>query len=209
MSPWVNGPPAGSSSRSRSWRRSAEHLAAHVRAAVVEASPDARLDELGEWLRERVERAHLRLIREPGRWKLVIWKLPGASPKNMPQHGDVCGVEAVVPRDPLGIRRRDERRPGRVGCRVRRSRRPARRDRVPRPPEVEVVLVVPAVDRRVRPLRFCSARSLALSAASRSFRAMSCRATSFQLRPGALCHHLAMYVWSVGPGRAGRLCRGS
>ncbi len=53
------------------------------------------------------------------------------------------------------------------------------------------------------PLRFCSARSLALSAASRSFRAMSCRATSFQLRPGALCHHLAMYVWSVSPGRAG------
>ena len=44
------------------------------------------------------------------------------------------------------------------------------------------------------PLRFCSARSLALSAASRSFRAMSCRATSFQLRTGALCHHLAIYV---------------
>src|SRR5882757_1881165 len=48
------------------------------------------------------------------------------------------------------------------------------------------------------PLRFCSARSLAASAASRSFRAMSCRATSFQLRPGALCHHLATYVcWAV------------
>src|SRR4029078_2152676 len=42
--------------------------------------------------------------------------------------------------------------------------------------------------------RFSSASSLALSAASRSFRAMSCRATSFQLRPGALCHHLALYV---------------
>ena len=36
----------------------AEQLARHVRAAVVEASPDACLDELGEWLRERVERAH-------------------------------------------------------------------------------------------------------------------------------------------------------
>src|SRR4029079_2699409 len=47
------------------------------------------------------------------------------------------------------------------------------------------------------PLRFCSARSLALSAASRSLRAMSCRATSFQLRTGALCHHLARYVWSL------------
>src|SRR4029453_3803630 len=46
------------------------------------------------------------------------------------------------------------------------------------------------------PLRFCSARSLALSAASRSVSAMSCRATSFQLKTGANCHHLAMYVWS-------------
>src|SRR6476659_3804997 len=46
------------------------------------------------------------------------------------------------------------------------------------------------------PLRFSSARSLALSAALRSFRAMSCRATSFQLRVGALCHHLALYVCS-------------
>ena len=45
-------------------------------------------------------------------------------------------------------------------------------------------------------LRFCSARSLALSAASRPVRVMSWRATSFQLRMGALCHHLAMYVCS-------------
>ena len=41
------------------------------------------------------------------------------------------------------------------------------------------------------PLMFCSARSLALSAASRSLRVTSCRATSFQLNTGALCHHLA------------------
>jgi hypothetical protein len=41
------------------------------------------------------------------------------------------------------------------------------------------------------PVRFWRARSLAASAALRSFRVMSCRATSFQLRPGALCHHLA------------------
>ena len=48
------------------------------------------------------------------------------------------------------------------------------------------------------PLMFCSARSLALSAASMSVRVMSCRATSFQLNTGALCHHLATYVcWSV------------
>src|SRR5215211_5650264 len=38
-------------------------------------------------------------------------------------------------------------------------------------------------------LRFCSARSLALPAASRSVRATSCPTTSFQLRIGALCHH--------------------
>ena len=42
------------------------------------------------------------------------------------------------------------------------------------------------------PLMFCSARSRAASDASRPFRAMSCRATSFQLGPGALCHHLAL-----------------
>ena len=56
-----------------------------------------------------------------------------------------------MPRDPLGIRRGDERRPRRVGVPWRRFHRPSSRDRVPRPPEVEVVLVVPAVDRRVRP----------------------------------------------------------
>src|SRR5918993_3781420 len=59
--------------------------------------------------------------------------------------------EAVVSRSPLGIRRGEERRPGRVRFRggvsiLRRSW-----NRVPRPPEVVVVLVVPAVDRRVRP----------------------------------------------------------
>ena len=67
-----------------------------------------------------------------------------------PQHGDVCAVEAVVSRGPLGIRRGDERRPARVS--VRRGVVVLCRswDGVPRPPEVEVVLVVPAVDRRVR-----------------------------------------------------------
>ena len=59
----------------------AEQLARHVRAAIVEASPDACLDELGEWLRERVERAHRGPSGDRGT-VLVIWKLPGASPKN-------------------------------------------------------------------------------------------------------------------------------
>jgi hypothetical protein len=56
-----------------------------------------------------------------------------------------------VSRDPLGIRRGEERRPGRVGIRGEVSILQRSWNRVPRPPEVEVVLVVPAVDRRVRP----------------------------------------------------------
>ena len=74
----------------------------------------------------------------------------GVVAEEHPQHGGVCGVEAVVSRGPLGIRRGEERRPGRVclGAVVLVVQR--RGDRVPRPPEVEVVLVVPAVDRRVR-----------------------------------------------------------
>ena len=75
----------------------------------------------------------------------------GVVAEEHPQHGDVCGIEAVVSRGPLGVRRGEKRCPGRVGLRcgvaiLRRSW-----NRVPRPPEVEVVLVVPAVDRRVRP----------------------------------------------------------
>ena len=59
-------------------------------------------------------------------------------------------VVADVPRRVLGVRRRDERRPGRVGGRRRVGVLVRPRNRVPRPPEVEVVLVVPAVDPRVR-----------------------------------------------------------
>ena len=52
----------------------------------------------------------------------------------------------------VGVGRRDERRPRRVGrsIRVALRRLPRPADRLKRPPEVEVVLVVPAVDRRVR-----------------------------------------------------------
>src|SRR4029079_2142468 len=56
-----------------------------------------------------------------------------------------------MPGGPLRIGRADERRPGRVGGRVRIAILSGSGDRVPRPPEVEVVLVVPTVDRRVRP----------------------------------------------------------
>ena len=45
----------------------AEQLALNVPMAIVQARPDASVDELGEWLRERVERAHPRLSgREEG-----------------------------------------------------------------------------------------------------------------------------------------------
>ena len=129
--------------------------------------------------------------------KLVMWKLPGASPKNSRSTATCDPSRQLCPETPLGIGRADERRPrGRV--RVRQGvpvvQRP--RDRVPRPPEVEVVLVVQQLIAASAPAMFSSARSLALSAALRSLRAMSCRATSFQLRPGALCHQRAMKVWS-------------
>ena len=67
-----------------------------------------------------------------------------------PQHGGVRTVEPEVSRRVVGVGRGDQRRPRQVrrrrgvavGC------RPA--DRLKRPPEAEVVLVVPGVDRRVR-----------------------------------------------------------
>ena len=134
----------------------------------------------------------------------MIWKVrPGDIAEEHPQHGDVCGVEAVVPRGPLGIRRGDERRPGRVGLRGGVAVLQARGIAFHGRQKSKWYLSFQQLIAASAPPRFCSARSLALSAASRSFRAMSCRATSFQLRTGALCHHLAMYVCSVSPGRAG------
>ena len=50
---------------------------------------------------------------------------------------------------------------------------------------------------------FCSARSLALSAASRPVRVMSCRATSFQLRHGCALPPLGDVRLLLGAGRAG------
>src|SRR3954452_17832747 len=45
------------------------------------------------------------------------------------------------------------------------------------------------------PARFSIARRRAASETSRWFRAMSWRATLFQLATGLLCHHFAIYVW--------------
>src|SRR6476660_2010358 len=60
------------------------------------------------------------------------------------------GIEAVVPGRMLRIRRCDEGRPARIGGRRRVPVLTRARNRVPWPPEVVVVLVIPAVDRRIR-----------------------------------------------------------
>ena len=118
----------------------------------------------------------------------------GGVAEEQPQDRDVGPVEAVVARGPLGIRRGEEGR--QVGSVT-----------VAALPSSNVVVIAFHGRQKSKwylsfqqliaasaPLRFCSASSLALSAASRLFRPMSCRATSFQLRTGALCHHLALYV---------------
>src|SRR4030095_9219161 len=67
-----------------------------------------------------------------------------------PQHADVRAVVAEMSRWVLWIGRGEQRCPTRLGSgrRVAVLRRPW--DRIPRPPEVPVVLVVPAVDPRIR-----------------------------------------------------------
>jgi hypothetical protein len=62
----------------------------------------------------------------------------------------MCTVEAHVPGRVVGVGRRQQRRPGRVRLGRRVPVQVGVSDRRPRPPEVEVVLVVPAVDRRIR-----------------------------------------------------------
>src|SRR3954462_5179895 len=125
-----------------------EPLACKVGAAVVEAGPDSGFDELRERLRERLELPNSgpAWIHEGACDLERAWRVA----EEHPQHGDVCAVQAVVSGDPLGIRRADERRPGGVRYRVFTLVLSRSWNGVPRPPEVEVVLVVPAVDRRVR-----------------------------------------------------------
>jgi hypothetical protein len=61
---------------------------------------------------------------------------PNVVPEEHLQHTDRWSVQRKVPRRMFRVRRGEERRPG--------------WDRIPRPPEVPEVLVVPAVDGRVR-----------------------------------------------------------
>ena len=85
--------------------------------------------------------------------KLVIWKLPptGASPKNIRSTATCAPSRQLCPEvhSGYGAVRSAVQVESVVGAGIAVVQR--RGDRVPRPPEVEVVLVVPAVDRRVRP----------------------------------------------------------
>src|SRR4051812_37454362 len=125
---------------------------------------------------------------------LVIWKLPGASPKNSRSTATCALSRQLCPETHSGY--------GAVM-----SAAQVGSVAVAALPSSSVVVIAFHGRQKSKwylsfqqliaasaALRFCSASSRALSAASRLFRAMSCRATSFQLRPGELCHHLAMYV---------------
>ena len=82
----------------------AEHLTLHVGAAIVQAGPDARLEDLGEWLGERVERPR----RPSGTHEvLVIWNGPptGSSPKNIRSTATCAPSRPVGPRARRGTAR--------------------------------------------------------------------------------------------------------
>jgi hypothetical protein len=133
---------------------SAKLLRLHVGGAVMESCPDARLDELRDRLRVAAEGARRGIVRikERGGARDLEAPLGRVDAEEHLQHASVCAVEAEMPGRVVGIRCGDECRPRWVG----RSRWVAvlvcSRDRVPWPPGVRVVLVVPAVDRRVRSL---------------------------------------------------------
>ena len=184
----------------------AEQLARHVRAAVVEAGPDAGLDELGEWLRERVERADLDAAAAGNLEKLVIWKPPSARrrrtcrstvtfaasrqlcPETHSGYGAVMSAVQVGSAAVAGLPSSAARAIAFHGRQKSKwylsfqqlidASAAAHVLQREESGAVGGVEVVPCDELRGRP-----------------------RSSS---RPGALCHHLAMYVWSVGPGRAGR-----
>src|SRR6185503_3970535 len=141
--------------------------------------------------------SNVRTAGPPGFTKvLVIWKLPGASPKNIRSTETCAASRQLCPETHSGygaVRRAVQVESGSVAVfPSSKARGIAFHGRQKSKWYLSFQQLIAAS----APLRFSSARSLALSAALRSFRAMSCRATSFQLRTGALCHHLALYVWS-------------
>src|SRR5262245_58086417 len=106
----------------------------------VQAGPDTCVDELGKWLRERVEPAHPRIGRaeKGGRARDLEASWNGVAEEHA-KRGDVGGIEAVVPGRMLGIGSGDEGGPARIGSSRRVPVLTSPRNRVPRPPEVVVV----------------------------------------------------------------------
>ena len=116
----------------------------------MQAGPDPRLDELGERLRERVERAHRRPAGIHEGAGDLEGPPAGSSPKNIRSTATCAASRQLWPEIHSGYGA--VMSAVQVGVGLRRGVAVLHRswDRVPRPPEVEVVLVVPAVDRRVR-----------------------------------------------------------
>ena len=121
----------------------------HVGCAEVEPRPDACLDDFVDRLREAAERARRGPagVHEAAR-DLVAAR--GCVAEEHPQHGRVRAVEPEVSRWVVRVRCGDQRRPRRVRRRRGVVVQGRLANRLERPPEVEVVLVVPGVDRRVR-----------------------------------------------------------
>src|ERR687897_1821838 len=127
----------------------AEYLACHVRAAVVQSGPDACLDQLVQWLSKGVEGAHCGSSGVGEGAGDLEGPTGGVVAEERAQHGNVRAIEAVVSRGPLRVGGGEQRRPGGVGFGGGVAVLAGAYDRVPGPPEVVVVLVVPAGDRRV------------------------------------------------------------
>src|SRR3954453_22827214 len=128
----------------------AARFALEVPGAEVQASPDAGCQDTVEHLREAVEvadRGVPRLEERPDARDRVAGLYPVTEVHAY--DAGVGAVEAKVARRVLGIRRSDQRHTGGVGLGGRIAVLRCTYDRVPWAPQVPVVLVVPAVDRRV------------------------------------------------------------
>ena len=109
---------------------------------------------------------------------------------------DAPAVETHVTRRVIGIRGASQGRPARLGLSPGCCPPGPGRSR-PGPPEVEVVLVVPAVDRRVRGGQVHHREQPALSARSMPRASIRSRAATLQNGPPAPVQKSAVRVWSA------------
>src|SRR6185436_16818704 len=139
--------------------------------------------------------SNVRTAGPPGFTKvLVIWKLPGASPKNIRSTETCAASRQLCPETHSGygaVRRAVQVESGSVAVFPSSS---ARGIAFHGRQKSKWYLSFQQLIAASAPPMFSRARSLALSAALTLLRAMSCRATSFQLMPGALCRHRALKV---------------